>query len=313
MQHASGLWPLCEPAFRNVGRVRIGVLLLPVDGWDETVDQVRRLERLGYHHVWVYDHLTWQRYRDRPWHATHPWLAGLAAATSRIRLGTMVSNLNIRHPAVLAKDAMTIDHISGGRVTIGLGAGGTGFDATALGQSELTPGQRADRMAEAAMLLDGLLRGSLTNHAGEHYELHEARVLPGCVQRPRLPLAIAAGAPRTLRVAAEFGDAWITYGDTTYQELSSDGTERVVRQQAELLEENCLRLGRDPSAIDRIYLIGNTEARPLASLQAFEDFVGRYSALGFTDIVFHMPRPDDPVWDDPPEIVDEIAEALLTS
>lgn len=291
--------------------MRIGVLLLPTDEWSESRDLVQRLERLGYHHVWVYDHLSWQRYHDRPWHATYPWLTGLAAATSEIRLGTMVSNLNIRHPLVLAKDAMTIDHISGGRMTISLGAGGTGFDATVLGERELTPGQRADRMAEAAEVLDGLLRGSLTNHVGEHYELNEARVLPGCVQRPRLPLAIAAGAPRTLRVAAQLGDAWITYGDTTYKELSAHGTQQVVRRQAELLEENCDRLGRDPSTIDRIYVIGNTEEKPLTSLEMFQDFVGRYAALGFTDVVFHMPRLDDPVWNEPPEIVDEIADALL--
>ncbi len=297
----------------RIGAVRLGVLLIPTDEWGETVDLVRRIEGLGYDHVWVYDHLSWRRYRDRPWHATYPWLAGLATATQRIRLGTMVSNLNIRHPAVLAKDAMTIDHISSGRVTIGLGAGGTGFDATVLGQRVLSPGQRADRLAEAAEVLDGLLRGSLTSHSGDYYEFNEARVLPGCVQQPRLPLAIAAGAPRTLRLAAQFGDAWITYGDTTYQELSADGTERVVRRQAELLEEYCDRLGRDPSTIDRIFLIGNTEERPLASLQAFEDFIGRYSELGFTDLVFHMPRADDPVWNDPPAIVDEIADRILAT
>jgi alkanesulfonate monooxygenase SsuD/methylene tetrahydromethanopterin reductase-like flavin-dependent oxidoreductase (luciferase family) len=293
--------------------IRIGVLLIPTDDWRVTVALAQRLEGLGYHHLWVYDHLTWRRYRDRPWHATYPWLAGLAGVTTRIRLGTMVSNLNIRHPAVLAKDAMTIDHISGGRMTIGLGAGGTGYDATVLGQPTLSAGQRADRLAEATALLDGLLRGSLINHTGEHYEVNDARVLPGCVQRPRLPLAIAAGSPRTLRTAAEFADAWITYGDTTFQDLSAAGTERVVRRQADLLDEHCDALGRDPHSIDRIYLIGNTEARPLASMQAFEDFVERYAALGFTDVVFHMPRPDDPIWDESPAIVDEIADRLLTT
>lgn len=291
--------------------MRIGVLVMPTDEWSDAVALAQRLERLGYHDLWVYDHLTWQRYQDRAWHATYPWLAGLAAATERIRLGTMVANLNIRHPVVLAKDAMTIDHISGGRLTIGLGTGGVGFDASALGQPPLSPGQRADRLAEAAFLLDGLLRGRVKNHSGAYYEVHEARVLPGCVQQPRVPLAIAAGGLRTLRVAATFGDAWITYGDTSHQDLSPAGTERVVRAQAHQLDELCNRVGRDPSTIQRIYLIGNTEARPLASLASFEDFVGRFADLGFTDIVFHMPRPDDPVWNESPEIVDEIASALL--
>ncbi len=290
--------------------MRIGTLLMPTDPWDDTVALVQRLETLGYHHVWVYDHLSWQRYRNRPWHATYPWLTGLAAATRRIRLGTMVSNLNLRHPLTLARDAMTIDHISAGRLTIGLGAGGTGFDATVLGQDELTPRQRIDRLVEGARLVDGLLRGAVEHHDGTHYQVRGARMLPGCVQRPRVPLAVAAGGRRSLRLAAELGDAWITYGDTNNQDLTADGTERVVGEQTARLEACCEEFGRDPSSIDRIYLIGNTEARPLNNTEAFQDFVGRYAALGFTDLVFHFPRPDDPVWNESLEIIDEIARAL---
>jgi alkanesulfonate monooxygenase SsuD/methylene tetrahydromethanopterin reductase-like flavin-dependent oxidoreductase (luciferase family) len=291
--------------------VRFGVLVMPTDPWPDTVRTVQRLEALGYDHVWVYDHLSWQRYVDRAWHATHPWLTGLAAATTRIRLGTMVSNLNLRHPLMLAKDAMTIDHISDGRFTIGLGTGGIGFDATVLGQPRLSPAQRVDRFAEAAGLLDGLLRGVILDHRGTYYEVTGARLLPGCVQLPRVPLAIAAGGARALRVAAQHGDAWITYGDTTHREVSAAATERVVRAQAGQLDDLCDELGRDPTAMDRIFLIGNTEDRPLASLAAFEDFAGRYAALGFTDLVFHMPRVDDPVWAEAPEIVERIATAML--
>ncbi|MEX0667724.1 MAG: LLM class flavin-dependent oxidoreductase [Acidimicrobiia bacterium] len=210
--------------------MRLGVLLMPTDPWVETLARVQRLEALGYHHVWVYDHLSWQRYHDRPWHATYPWITGLAAGTHRIRLGTMVSNLNLRHPLLLAKEATTIDHISNGRLTIGLGAGGTGFDATVMGQRQLTPAERADRLAEFAHVFDGLLRNTLQDHHGGYYEINDARVLPGCLQRPRIPLAIAAGSPRTLTLAAMLADAWITYGDTSYQDVSVDGTEQVVRK-----------------------------------------------------------------------------------
>ena len=287
------------------------MLVMPTDPWADSVALAQRVERLGYHHLWLYDHLTWQRYRDRPWHATYPWLAGLAGATERIRLGTMVSNPNIRHPVVLAKDAMTIDRISDGRLTIGLGAGGTGFDATAFGQAPLTAGQRVDRLEEFAACLDGLLRGQLQSHDGQWYTFRDARVLPGCVQSPRVPLAIAAGGGRVLRVAAELGDAWITYGDTSYRRLDAASTERIVAAQLQALEERCAAIDRDPRDLDRIYLIGNTDARPLASIEAFTDFVGRYAALGFTDLVFHHPRPDDPVWNDPIAIVDQIAERHL--
>ncbi len=291
--------------------VRIGALLMPTDEWNESVATVRWLERLGYHHVWVYDHLSWQRYRDRPWHATYPWLAGLAASTERIRLGTMVSNPNIRHPVHLAKEAMTIDRISGGRLTIGLGAGGTGFDATVLGQEPLTPGQRLDRLTELTHCLDGLLTGELRNHEGPWFRFDEARMLPGCVQRPRLPLALAAGGPRSLDLVARRADAWITYGDPTRTDVTEAGTERIVAEQAAELDRRCRELGRDPRTIDRIYLVGNTEARPLASIEAFGRFVERYAELGFTDVVFHLPRTDDPVWNDDLGIVEEIAAAHL--
>ncbi len=285
--------------------------MVPTDPWEQTVATARRLEMFGYHHLWVYDHLSWQRYQDRPWHATVPWLTGLAASTTRIRLGTMVANPNIRHPLLLAKDAMTIDHVSAGRLTLGLGAGGTGFDATALGQMPRSTTERLSRLEEFAVLLDGLLRGNVHNHDGDWYTVHEARLLPGCVQTPRVPLAIAAGGRRGLTLAASVADAWITYGDTTNVDVSAGGTEVIVAQQVRRLEDACADADRDPTAIDRIYLIGNTEARPLSSIAAFTDFMGRYADLGFTDLVFHLPRPDDPVWNEPFEIVEQIADAHL--
>ena len=287
--------------------MRVGVLLLPTDPWPETVERVRRLEDLGYDHVWTYDHLSWRRYRDRPWHAAIPWLTGLAAATSRIRLGTMVSSPNFRHPVTLAKEAMTLDHVSGGRLTLGIGAGGPGFDATVLGGSQPSPGERVTRLAEFVHVLDGLLRNAEHSHRGDHYVVDDARMIPGCVQQPRVPLAVAAGRPRTLELAARYADAWITYGDTAYREMSPAATERIVREQRRILDEACRTVGRDPSDLQRIFLIGNSEDRPLASVDAFAQFAERYRALGFTDLVFHHPRPDDPVWNEPEEIVEQIA------
>jgi len=291
--------------------MRIGILMLPTDPWPQTVARVRHLEALGYHHLWTYDHLSWRRYRDRPWHAAIPWLTGLAGVTSRVRLGTMVASPNFRHPAPFAKEAMTLDHVSGGRFTLGIGAGGIGDDAEVLGHTVLGPAERADRLAEFVDLLDRLLRNPETSHRGARYTVHEARMHPGCVQQPRLPLAIAAGSPRTLGLVARYGDAWITYGDPLYRDTTAEAVQRTVTAQADRLAEHCAAIGRDPAGIDRIYLIGNTPERPLASVAAFTDFVGRYRELGFTDIVFHHPRPDDPVWTDDPGIVEAIAAELL--
>ncbi|MEV8516370.1 LLM class flavin-dependent oxidoreductase [Dactylosporangium sp. NPDC051484] len=291
--------------------MRIGVLLLPADPWPQSVARARHLEALGYAHLWTYDHLSWRRYRDLPWHASIPWLTGIAAATSRVRLGTMVTSPNYRHPVTLAKDAMTLDHICEGRLTLGVGAGGTGFDATVLGGPAPTPRERSERFTEFVEVLDGLLREPAYNHSGTYYTADEARMIPGCVQQPRLPLAIAAAGPKALALAARVGDAWITYGDPNATDQSAAATEVAVRAQAAILDEQCAILGRDPASLDRYFLVGSTEERPLASVDAFEDFVGRYEQLGFTDVVFHDPRPGDPVLTEDPKIVDAIAERLL--
>jgi len=275
------------------------------------VARAQRLERLGFDHLWTYDHLSWRRYRDRPWHATIPWLTGLAAATATIRIGTMVASPNFRHPVTLAKDAMTLDHISHGRVTLGVGAGGVGFDSTVLGGEVLSPPQRRQRLTEFVELLDLLLRQPTTSFRGVYYTAEEARMLPGCVQQPRLPLALAAGDPGTMALVARLADAWITYGDTTHRATTQVATDAAVTRQLDHLTEQCARLGRDPGSIDRIFLSGNTDERPLASLDAFIDLVGRCQALGFTDVVFHHPRDDDPVWNDPEDVVEAIASEVL--
>jgi alkanesulfonate monooxygenase SsuD/methylene tetrahydromethanopterin reductase-like flavin-dependent oxidoreductase (luciferase family) len=285
--------------------------MLPTDPWPDTVARARRLESLGYDHLWTYDHLSWRRYRDRPWHATIPWLTGLAAATSRIGLGTMVASPNFRHPVTLAKDAMTLDHISDGRLILGVGAGGVGFDSTVFGGEVLTVGDRRRRLAEFMELLDLLLRQPNTSFRGDFFTADEARMLPGCLQRPRVPLALAAGDPGTFAVVARYADGWITYGDSSHGDGSAAGTAAALRRQIDELAEQCALLGRDANSIDRYYLSGNTDERPLASLEAFTDLVGRCQDLGFTDIVFHHPRVDDPVWDDPEEIVEAIASEVL--
>ena len=282
--------------------MRIGVLLLPTDPWPDALAHARRLEALGFDHLWTYDHLSWRRYRDRDWHAAVPWLTGMAAATSRIRVGTMVTSPNFRHPVTLAKDAMTLDHVSGGRLTLGVGAGGIGFDSTVLGGQVLSPADLADRLVEFVEVLDRLLREPATTHRGRWYTVDEARMLPGCVQRPRVPLAVAAAGRRTIALAARLGDEWITYAD-----------DATVRTHLAMLDDACTAVGRDPASVRRVFLAGNNDERPLASMEAFVDFLGRRAAMGFTDLVLHHPRADDPVWDDPVEILDAVADRFLHS
>ena len=291
--------------------MRVGVLMLPTDPWPESMARARRIEAMGYDHLWTYDHLSWRRYRGRPWYSALPWLTGMAGATERIRLGTMVASPNLRHPVTLAQDATTLDHISKGRLILGVGAGGIGFDATVFGHEPLARAGLVARLTEFVELLSRLLTEDLVSYDGAYYTVVDACVQPAAMQVPRIPLAIAAGGKKALALTARHADSWITYGDTTSGDRSATGTTDAVRAQVHMLEDACVAIDRDPATIRRIYLTGNTDARPLASVSAFRDFVGRYREFGFTDVVFHHPRADDPVWNEPETIVEEIATEVL--
>ncbi|MFD8740946.1 LLM class flavin-dependent oxidoreductase, partial [Streptomyces sp. NPDC059618] len=137
--------------------LRLSTVILPYQRWNEGGRSPwTRAEQLGFHSAYTYDHLSWRTFRDGPWFGALPTLTAAAAVTDRLRLGTLVTSPNFRHPVTLAKELISLDDISGGRVTLGIGAGGTGFDATALGQEPWTPRERADRLAEFVPLLDRL-------------------------------------------------------------------------------------------------------------------------------------------------------------
>lgn len=276
--------------------LRLSTVILPYRRWSEGGREAwQRAEELGFHAAYTYDHLSWRSFRDGPWFGAVPTLTAAAAVTDRLRLGTLVTSPNFRHPVTLAKELISLDDVSDGRVTLGVGAGGTGFDATALGQDPWTPRERADRFAEFVGLLDRLLTEDSVSYRGEFYSAHEARNIPGCVQRPRLPFAVAATGPRGLRLAARFGQAWVTTGDPKlYESGTPEQSVQAIREQIEKLGDACTEAGRDTASLDKVLLTGFTpdRARPLESLDAFVDFAGRHRELGFTEIVVHWPIPD---------------------
>ena len=290
--------------------MRVGVCIIPTDPWPVAVAQARAVEALGFDHLWTYDHLSWQHYRNEPWFSALPWLTGIAAATDRIVIGTIVCSPNFREPLTLAKDAIALDHVSGGRFVLGVGAGGTGWDSTVYGGDALDPAARTARFGEFVEAVDGLLTHTEYSYRGEHYVINDARTTPGPLQQPRLPLAVAASGPKALALAARFGDAWITIGDP-WHDTSATGIERAVRDQSRRLDDACTAISRDPATIDRIFLTGAGDHRPLASTNAFEAVAGHAANAGITDLVVHHPRADDPYWNDPPEVLAEIAASAL--
>ncbi|MFJ1706715.1 LLM class flavin-dependent oxidoreductase [Kitasatospora sp. NPDC088346] len=273
--------------------MRLSTVILPIHRWGEGQKIWRRAEDLGFHAAYTYDHLSWRSFRDAPWYGAVPTLTAAATATERIRLGTLVTSPNFRHPVTLAKELLTVDDVSDGRLTVGIGAGGVGFDATATGQEAWSPKERADRFAEFLPLLDELLTQDATTSGGRYYSAVEARNIPGCVQRPRVPFYVAATGPRGLRLAAEYGQGWVTYGDPRGPaDVPVAQAPDVIAAQLAKLTAACEERGRDVAELEKVLLQGSTAERPLASLDAFVDWAGRYRELGITELVIHWPVPD---------------------
>jgi len=194
-----------------------------------------------------------------------------------------------------AKELISLDDISSGRLTLGIGSGGVGWDATVLGEPQWSPRERADRFAEFVELTDRLLREPETSFEGRFYSADGARTYPGCTQRPRVPFAVAATGRRAMQLAATYADTWVTTGDRWNERLlpSAEGAS-FVRRQMDALEEACERAGRDPSSISRLALSGVSLDPGLVSADAFEETLGRYREAGITDFVVHWPRPEPP-------------------
>ncbi|HKG51961.1 MAG TPA: LLM class flavin-dependent oxidoreductase [Actinomycetales bacterium] len=268
---------------------RVGVVVLPQQRWAEARERWRAVEEMGFSTAWTYDHLAWRDLADEPWFATVPTLTAAATVTSRIRLGTWVASPNYRHPVLFAKELMTLDDVSDGRLVVGLGAGGTGWDADVLGLPRPTPGQRVRRLDEFCELLDLLLRRPTTTRHGEWFSAVAARMVPGPVQQPRPPFVIAANGPRALQVAARRGDGWATTG-TTQPEDGQDAWWRGVAEAATRFESALLDAGRSPADVERYLDLDSGPVYSLSSREAFADAVGRASELGFTDVVTHWPR-----------------------
>ncbi|MEO3868763.1 LLM class flavin-dependent oxidoreductase [Nonomuraea sp. B12E4] len=256
------------------------------------VADVRHAEDTGVRTVWTYDHLTWGGLKDHPWHAAVPMLAAAAVATSRVRLGTQVATPNYRHPVAFAKEIMTLDHLSGGRLEIGVGAGAEGPDAAVLGDPPRSPRERAERFEEWLGLLDHLLTHEISTVRGQLYSAVEARQTPGCLQRPRVPLTVAATGPRALRLAARHGQAWISYGPYRREE-DPEAWYAGLDQQGRALTEALGAAGRAPAALRRIAQVPLDMTWPFDSADRYADFAGRLRDLGFDEVSLHWSRADD--------------------
>ena len=223
--------------------LRFGMLTMPYPPWPRLLVTWREYEAMGFDSVWVCDHFV-SASGQRPLFEAWTLLAALAAETERLRLGTAASCNAFRQTALLAKEIVTVDHISNGRLDVGLGAGWWAAEHEMYGFAFLPPPARIDRFRETVAVLDRLLRGDVTTHDGDALRLREAICRPTPVQRPRPPLVLAAQGAKMLRTIAPFVDTWMASFGLSPAEVAD-------RNRA--LDARCIEIGRDPRQVRRAF------------------------------------------------------------
>jgi F420-dependent oxidoreductase-like protein len=220
--------------------MRFSVWPSPTQSFEEVLQIARHAESTGWDGLWYADHfMPDAEDTSVPWPEAWTTLAAVAASVPRIRIGTLVTGNTYRHPAVLAKMAATVDHISQGRVVLGLGAGWQENEHRQYGVPFYTIGERLARLNEACQVIKGLYKEKTVNFDGKFYQLNDASLEPK--PKGELPLMIGGGGEKvTLRITARWADEWNVWGDV-----------EKLRQKMEILDRHCETEGRDPAAIQR--------------------------------------------------------------
>lgn len=289
--------------------MRHGICILPEYPWREAEPIWRRAEEMGFDHAWTYDHLVWGGLPDAPWHSTVATLTAAAMVTERIGLGTLVSSPNFRHPVALARDALTLQDISGGRVLLGVGAGGD-LDSRVLGD-DLSRGERSRRFREFVPLLERSLSEDHIDHDGEFYRVVDAR---NQISQPT-PLLVAADGPRAMEVAVRYAEGWVTTGPAAGDWAERDAVdqwwagvaeaagrfteaERAATEQPAGRQPDVSATAARRPALARYLTLDASGPAALSSVDFLTDQVGRAEELGFTDVIVHWPRPEPPYQSD---------------
>jgi alkanesulfonate monooxygenase SsuD/methylene tetrahydromethanopterin reductase-like flavin-dependent oxidoreductase (luciferase family) len=274
--------------------LRFGIITIQNLAWQTLVEHWKLIESLGYDSAWVGDHFVNSQNVEDNWFDGWMLLAALATQTSTIQIGPLVTNIIFRNPALIARQAQTLDHISNGRLALGIGATSERDPSHRMtGVESWSKAERVQRFRETVEIVDQLLRQDTTTYQGRYYQVTDARMRPPTIQKPRPALVLAAAGRTALKVVAEYADNWNTYGGWN---LSAQQALEAIRQQSEQLDEYCAKIGRDPGKITHSFLAGLTADTPFASLDAFHDFIGRYREIGISEFIFYYdysPLPAD--------------------
>jgi F420-dependent oxidoreductase-like protein len=262
--------------------------------WADMLEVFRVADQIEiFESGWTFDHF-YPIFSDSTGPCLEGWitLTALAQATSRLRVGVLVTGIHYRHPAVLANMAATLDIVSGGRLELGIGAGWNEEESGAYGIALGTPSERSDRLEEACEVIVGLLSHETTNFKGRYYSLVDARCEPKPLQRPHPPICVGgSGERRTLRTAALWAQHWNFVG----------GTADEFRAKKEVLHRHCAEVGRDPSEITLSSHVRFDPRRgPGPTLETAFALAEAGAQLG----IVQLPPPLDPT------VLEPLAEAL---
>lgn len=255
----------------GMGPADVGIYIPQVtDSYADVLALAHRVEALGFGSFWLFDHLYTPGLPDRP--ALEAWTlaTALLAETTDLRVGHLVLDNNLRHPALLAQMVATIDVVSGGRFELGLGSGSVALEHEQAGIPWGTAAERSARLGEALAVVTGLLADDGFSFAGEHYQVHDLPCRPRSVQQPHPPLHVGGIGPRyTLPLVARYADVWNvpTYGLADWKRSS------------ETLDACCEAVGRDPATVRRsheavLVLAGDEASLAAARAQALRRYPG---------------------------------------
>ena len=294
--------------------MRFSLWPLPSQDFVTVRHLAEQVESTGWDGVWLADHfMPNAEDTSTPWPEAWTTLAGLAAVVPRIRLGTLVTGSTYRHPAILAKMAATVDHISQGRVVLGLGSGWQENEHQKYGIDFFSTSERLARLEEACQVIKALWGQAEATFEGKFYQLQAAPLEPKPVQKS-LPLMIGGGGERvTLKITAQYADEWNVWG-----------TVDTLRLKMTILDRHCEAVGRDPKDIQRsavalMFLTDddkfaarmrdNAQATIAGNRNQVRDIVGAYRDAGVDELIV----PDFTMGEDKQEILDVLIEDVFSA
>lgn len=278
-------------------KLRFQVLTLPNRPWNELLRRYRNLEELGFDLAGGADHFVDWSDPSSPWFEQWTLMAAIARETTQIRLSTSVTQIPLRNPAVLAHQALTVDHISNGRLELGLGTGIQDDPShNMVGIDNWSAKEKVARFKEYVEIVDRLLSNEVTTYQGRYYRVKDAVMNPRPVQKPRPPIVIAGLGPTMLKYAVQYADVWNSLSFAADFETQMEETRGRIR----IIDDQCAAIGREPGSLRRSYLMFDAGSRAGGGLidyyeseEVFADKVQRIIDLGISEIGLYYPTRDD--------------------